>query len=148
MNSRHIILYDQLPGFCHAILKALKGGDVVALNGEIGAGKTTMTFFLAQAMGLKMDQAFSSPTFTILNQYQLDPWLINHVDLYRLNSFTDLENLDIINLLKDKNSITLIEWGDKFSELQDLYTKKIFLKHIKDKPSHREIICAGFTLDL
>lgn len=112
--------------------------------GDIGSGKTSFMFGLVKAVGYKTLHQFSSPTFTILNQYETDDCTINHVDLYRLNRYEELESLDIIPHFKQKDSITFIEWGDKFKELEEIYTKKISFYHVADKLNERRIVCEGF----
>jgi tRNA threonylcarbamoyl adenosine modification protein YjeE len=91
------------------------------------------------ALGGKHFQTFSSPTFTIFNQYQAGSWQVNHVDLYRLNRYADFEDLDLTGYFRAPKTITLIEWGDKFPEMQGLYTKKISFEYVPDDSASRSI---------
>ena len=92
-------------------LKKIKPQDVIFLYGEMGVGKTTFVKYLINEFQKENNQItteVTSPTFNILNEYQIKKTKINHYDLYRLNSTNELKDL---NLFDDKlNSITLIEW--------------------------------------
>lgn len=147
-HSRLLFL-DDLPEFTTKLAKSIVTGDIVSLTGEIGAGKTTFIFYLLRALGVSQNTAFSSPTFTILNQYETQaqhatPLLINHVDLYRLSRFAELEALDIIPLFEAPNTVSFIEWGDKFNELKSLYTKTLHFEYVDSKNLERWVQFEGF----
>ena len=93
------------------ILKKLKGGDVVFLYGEIGVGKTTFIKYLINGFQkenkLKLTEV-TSPTFNLLNEYQINQIKINHYDLFRLKSVEEIKNLGLFE--DNRNLITLIEW--------------------------------------
>ena len=97
--------------FALEFLKKIKPQDVIFLYGEMGVGKTTFVKYLINGFQKENNQItteVTSPTFNILNEYQIKKIKINHYDLYRLNSVDELKDL---NLFDDKlNSITLIEW--------------------------------------
>ena len=97
--------------FALEFLKKIKPQDVIFLYGEMGVGKTTFVKYLINGFQKENNEIITevtSPTFNILNEYQIKKIKINHYDLYRLNSADELKNL---NLFDDKlNSITLIEW--------------------------------------
>ena len=101
----------QTEEFALRFLKKIKPQDIIFLYGEMGVGKTTFVRYLINGLQKKNDQIITevtSPTFNILNEYQIKKIKINHYDLYRLNSVNELKDL---NLFDDKlNSITLIEW--------------------------------------
>ena len=100
--------------FALEFLKKIKPQDVIFLYGEMGVGKTTFVKYLINGFQKENNEIITevtSPTFNILNEYQIKKIKINHYDLYRLNSADELKNL---NLFDDKlNSITLIEWPQK-----------------------------------
>lgn len=92
---------------------------VVALEGELGAGKTTFVQGFARALGVK--ENVLSPTFVLMKIYKLP---INfklkhliHIDCYRIDSPKDLLHLGFRDLLKDKDAIILIEWADRIRRL-------------------------------
>tara|TARA_Y200000002_G_scaffold382685_1_gene400742 strand:- start:2335 stop:2790 length:456 start_codon:yes stop_codon:yes gene_type:complete len=101
----------QTEEFALRFSKKIKPQDIIFLYGEMGVGKTTFVRYLINGLQKKNDQIITevtSPTFNILNEYQIKKIKINHYDLYRLNSVDELKDL---NLFDDKlNSITLIEW--------------------------------------
>lgn len=75
------------------IASTLKGGEVILLSGDLGAGKTTFTKGLAKALGI--DDEVTSPTFTILNVYEDGRLKLNHLDMYRVESADELAELGI-----------------------------------------------------
>ena len=109
----------------------LKGGDIVLLCGNLGAGKTHFAQGIADGLGVK--QHVTSPTFTVMNIYELhrDPKIkfLAHIDTYRLNSFADLKNVGLDDYLGAHDTITLIEWADKFGQDFPLTGKKIQIKN-------------------
>ena len=93
------------------VSKKLKPGNIIFLYGEMGVGKTTFIRYLINKFqkdnDLKITEV-TSPTFNLLNQYEINQIKIDHYDLFRLKSYEEVKNLD---LFQDKlNSITLIEW--------------------------------------
>ena len=99
------------------IFKKLKLGDIVFLYGEMGVGKTTFIKYLIngfqQKNKLKLTEV-TSPTFNILNEYQIDKIKINHFDLFRLKSVEEIKNLDLFE--NSSQVITLIEWPQIIKE--------------------------------
>ena len=97
--------------------KKLKPGNVVFLYGEMGVGKTTFIRYLINNFQknnkLEMTEV-TSPTFNLLNEYQINKIKINHYDLFRLKSVEEIKNLD---LFEDSfNAVTLIEWPQIIKE--------------------------------
>ncbi|MCK5808366.1 tRNA (adenosine(37)-N6)-threonylcarbamoyltransferase complex ATPase subunit type 1 TsaE [bacterium] len=88
-------------------------GDVILLDGQLGAGKTAFTAALCQGFSLPRE-AVASPTYTILRQYFHDDLTINHWDFYRISSLDELEATDFFELTADKKSITIVEWASLF----------------------------------
>ena len=86
-------------------------GDIVFLIGEMGVGKTTFVRYLINEFQKKNNldlTEVTSPTFNILNEYQIEDINIKHYDLYRLKEFNEINNLGILEDIK--NSLILIEW--------------------------------------
>ena len=89
----------------------LKGGEFVFLYGEMGVGKTTfIKYFINEYQKINnlIQTEITSPTFSLLNEYQVKDIRIKHYDLFRINRKEDINNLDIFE--KDNKLITLIEW--------------------------------------
>ena len=123
---------DETQKLAENLAKTLRAGTVIAINGELGTGKTTFVRFLVQARGITDN--VHSPTFNILNIYQ-GKIPIYHFDFYRLNNSADLENIGGAEFIPAKDGVTVIEWAEKFSEaLPDDYleikitvdTKRVF----------------------
>jgi len=92
-------------------IKKIKPGNIIFLYGEMGVGKTTFIKYLINALQKKnkLEQTeVTSPTFNLLNEYQVNEIKVNHYDLYRLKSIEEIKNLDLFE--NNKNTITLIEW--------------------------------------
>lgn len=104
---------EQTQALAEQIAQQLPPGAVIALNGDLGAGKTIFVRFLAQACGNPAH--VHSPTFNILNIYSGKPTLY-HFDFYRLSSIEDLENIGGAEFIPSADGITLIEWAEKFPE--------------------------------
>ena len=101
--------------------KYLKGGEFVFLYGEMGVGKTTfIKYFINEYQKIyNLTQTeITSPTFSLLNEYQVKDIRIKHYDLFRINRKEDINNLDIFE--KDNKLITLIEWPQLIADKQDI----------------------------
>ena len=92
--------------------------NVIALFGDLGSGKTTFTQGVGKALGIS--QRITSPTFILMRRYEItdnQKWdFLFHVDLYRTNSFHDIEGLGLLDLMKDPKNLFVIEWADKMKE--------------------------------
>lgn len=97
---------------------SLQGGEVIALSGNLGAGKTIFVKFLATALGVKED--VTSPTFVLMKIYSArvrDIRRLVHVDCYRLDGQNDLFDIGLEEYLQDPKTVMVIEWADKISNL-------------------------------
>jgi len=108
----------------------LTGGQVVALMGELGTGKTCLTQGIAQGMGIAGDYYVTSPTFTLINEY---PGRIPlyHMDVYRLSGPHDLEDMGYREYFYG-DGIVVIEWAEKVAGILPTGTVMISLKHGND----------------
>ena len=107
---------------------------VVALEGELGAGKTTFVKGLAKILGIKAK--IKSPTFTLIKKYKLgknsklkSKKYLYHIDCYRLKDHKDMLVLGMKDMLKDKDNLILIEWPERIRKI-------LPKKHIKIKIDH------------
>lgn len=123
--------------FAKEIGSKLKGGDVVAYIGGLGAGKTTFTRGLAIGMGLGDD--VTSPTFAIVNEYR-GKINLYHFDMYRIMNTESLETTGFFDYLSDDN-VLAIEWSENIKDALDENTIYITINKIDDNT--REIIIDG-----
>ena len=103
--------------FASKFLKKIKPGCSIFLYGEIGVGKTTFIRYLInkfQKINKLEITEVTSPTFNLLNEYQINELKINHYDLFRLKSAEEIRNLDLFE--DSKNTITFIEWPQLIKE--------------------------------
>ena len=91
------------------IADALEPGDVVALIGDLGTGKTALTKYIAEGLGVK--EEISSPTFTIIKEYKSGRLPLYHFDVYRLGSGEELLDIGAGDIL-DGDGACVIEWAD------------------------------------
>ncbi len=100
------------------LLATLQPGAVLALHGELGAGKTCFVQGLARALGVR--RAVTSPTFTLINEYA-GPLRLYHIDLYRINSPEEALRLGLDEYVHG-DGITAIEWAERVAELLPPHT--------------------------
>ena len=93
--------------FGRALAAHLRPGDVVVLTGDLGAGKTACSQGIAAGLGVT--ERVTSPTFTIVQEYEGDV-PVQHLDLYRLGSVQEVLDLGLDETIEDR--VTLVEWGD------------------------------------
>ena len=113
--------------------KYLKGGELVFLYGEMGVGKTTFVKYLIneyQKINNLTQTEITSPTFSLLNEYQVKDIRIKHYDLFRINRKEDINNLDIFE--KDNKLITLIEWPQLIADKQDMKFIALTFNYLND----------------
>ncbi len=119
MNKRYTVLLNDIPTLAKDIAAQLKGGETLALIGDLGSGKTTFTKALAKAIGIRTH--VPSPTFVIMNQYagkvkDGKKVTLFHVDLYRTKGFREAEHLGLAEQWGKAENITIIEWADKIKK--------------------------------
>ncbi len=120
--------------FAEEVLRRLPSGGVIALHGDLGAGKTCFVQGLAQALGVR--SAVNSPTFTLINEHEgTQP--LHHVDLYRIGSADEALGLGIDDLLFG-GGITAIEWAERIACLLPPTTIHVTLE-AGDGPEVRRI---------
>ena len=113
--------------------KYLKGGEFIFLYGEMGVGKTTFVKYFIneyQKINNLTQTEITSPTFSLLNQYQVKDIRIKHYDLFRINRKEDINNLDIFE--KDNKLITLIEWPQLVADKQDIKFIALTFNYLND----------------
>lgn len=140
---------------------AIPAGQVIALSGELGAGKTTLTQGIAAGLGITA--RVTSPTFTLINQYQPGErrLLLIHIDIYRLGDDTaaaqqEAHNLGLHEILNDApepddhsaGAVVVIEWAERIRELLPLTTLYIHLEAAPDNADARTVTIAALGLEV
>jgi tRNA threonylcarbamoyladenosine biosynthesis protein TsaE len=92
----------------------VRGGDTIALIGDLGAGKTTLVVGLVAGLG---GGAAASPTFSLVNEYPAGRLVVWHADLYRIERAAELPELGLDDVIGDPRGICVIEWADRFDVL-------------------------------
>jgi len=130
--------------FGEKIGRSLKPGDIVALTGELGAGKTTLIQGIAK--GLNINEHVTSPTFTLINEYK-GTYPFFHLDLYRLDNPAQIEDLGINEYFDNKDGIMVIEWAEKLGKLMPNNAMQIKMESTGE--SERKIwLSSGFQARL
>jgi tRNA threonylcarbamoyladenosine biosynthesis protein TsaE len=113
-----------------ALGRAIGAGVVVALTGELGAGKTC--FVQGLVRGLGVETRATSPTFVLVNEYQ-GHVPVHHVDLYRIDRLADVQDLF------DRHSVTLVEWAERLGPLLPPDAVRVHIDGVGDEPRHIRI---------
>ena len=110
--------------------RTLRPGDVVALYGELGSGKTCLVQGLARGLGVSTGA--TSPTFVLVNEYR-GRLPVHHVDAYRTSSLTELMDLGLLDLM-GAEGVTLVEWADRAEPLLPPRTIRVHIDGVGDEP--------------
>ena len=106
--------------------ESLSAGDVVAMVGDLGTGKTTLTGYIARGLGIK--ETVSSPTFTIIKEYNSGRLPLYHFDVYRIGDPEELFNISADEYF-DGDGVCVVEWADLVSEELPENSKYIFIEY-------------------
>ncbi len=125
---------SQAEDYASQLASEVQGGEIIALIGELGSGKTTFTKAFGKTLGVK--QSISSPTFVMMQEFatstksKKEPkrnLYLYHLDLYRTKNFKEVEGLGITQWWGHPETITVIEWADKILEYLPKNSKIIYL---------------------
>ncbi len=109
----------------------LRGGEVLALRGNLGTGKTHLIKGLALGAGVTEGDVVNSPTFVLVNEYE-GRFDIYHIDAYRLDSEEDFEKLGFDDMISP-GSVVVVEWADKVKNvLKDIECIDVRLEHVDE----------------
>lgn len=132
---------DQVDQIASDLVKQFAGKQVWVFQAEMGAGKTTLIAAIGRAMGIQ--QAMSSPTFSIMNEYEIKGKLIYHMDWYRLENEAEARQAGV-EAAMDQADLSLVEWPEKAPnlvpedalflkiEVLDPSLRRIFINHQKE----------------
>lgn len=119
----------------------LAPGDVVALVGELGAGKTTLTQGIVRGLGVGEEHYIGSPTFTLINEY-MGRMPVYHLDFYRIETPQELVNLGLEEYLYGEG-VAVIEWADKIETLLPEEHMMITLQYVDRSVRTLEVVVHG-----
>ena len=141
-----ITLEDKTSELARNFSRILNKGDVAYFHGEIGVGKTTFIRHLInnlqQLNKINLTEV-TSPTFNLVNEYDVGNFIIHHYDLYRLTDYSEIKNIGLFE--NKKEIVTLIEWPEKIKETidnkinlffeynDDLNKRYLTIKRVKNK---------------
>lgn len=112
----------------------LKGGEVISLEGNLGAGKTVISKGIARGLGITA--VVNSPTFVLMKVYPVRGnkriSTLVHVDAYRLQGHEELLNIGLGDYLGQPDTVVLIEWGDKVREILPRNSQRFLVKHMNE----------------
>jgi len=120
--------------------KLLDAGDTVCLYGDLGAGKTNITYGIAQGLDVQ-EQYITSPTFTFVNEYQGRVPLY-HIDLYRLKDPDELENIGFEEYI-ESDGVTVIEWAERAEDELPVESLNVYLTYVDEKSREIGFLAEG-----
>lgn len=115
---------------------------VITIEGDLGAGKTTLTRAICRGYGVSAD--VTSPTFTIVHEYEGTRSKVYHLDLYRLRDPRELVSIGWDDLLSER-ALVIVEWPDRAPALMPHGHVPISLSHVPGRPDHRILYAGGHT---
>lgn len=113
-----------------ALAQSITAPAIVTLTGDLGAGKTVFSRGFARALGV--EGPISSPTFTIVQEYELSTGTLYHMDLYRISSDEEAISFGIEDFLNDPNAINLIEWPQRLEWLLPENIITVEMSHVSE----------------
>ena len=119
----------------------LRPNDVLALVGELGAGKTLFATGLARGMGVPEECYVASPSFALIHEYPARLPLY-HIDLYRISSVVELEDLGLHEYF-EREGVSAVEWFDRFRATWPAHTLEIELRLAAEEPDTRLLVLSG-----
>ena len=135
-STVHNFTLEELRAWGEELGTSLKPGAIIALQGELGTGKTTLAQAICRGVGIRED--VTSPTFALVNEYHANGRSVFHLDLYRLSGPADLTNLawdDIIN----SGEIVIIEWPERAADRLPDEAQHITLDYVPGDDSRRTL---------
>jgi tRNA threonylcarbamoyl adenosine modification protein YjeE len=131
-----VLTRDELVSWGESLGRSLSAPCLIAMEGDLGAGKTTLAQAICRGLGVRGE--VTSPTFALVNQYEVRRETVYHLDLYRLSGPADLTNLgwdEIIN----SGAVVIVEWSDRAGERLPPNAMRISLAHIPGDHGRRRL---------
>ena len=131
-----VVGLDETKKLASNFASEIKGGEVVLLSGDLGAGKTTFTKFVFESLGVK--EVVNSPTFAILKSYD-GKFKLHHFDTYRITIEEAIES-GFDEIFQEKDSVIFIEWSENIAQLLPEKTIKVNIKYLSENEREFEIL--------
>jgi tRNA threonylcarbamoyladenosine biosynthesis protein TsaE len=143
MRMKSIITKDQIQSVAEKLLRSAKDlrnqtksvmATAITLSGDLGAGKTTLTQRLATLLGVK--EHVISPTFVIMKKYKTTDNVFKnliHIDTYRLDKSSELENLGWQELRANPENLIILEWPERVPEIAETADIAVLLEHVDEE---------------
>src|ERR1700689_5412782 len=136
---------EETIAFGRTLAELLTPPKLVLLRGDLGAGKTTLVKGIAAAFGAAEEEDVTSPTFTLIHEYRGPRATLFHIDLYRIDTQRELETLGLDDLRSERDSILLIEWGEKFPRFVRERDVEISLEREGENGRMIRVLCQLFA---
>ena len=129
---RNVIIRDETETkkFATDVAQTLKKGDVIALVGDLGTGKTTLSKYIAEALGIT--ETITSPTFTIVQEYHSGRLPLYHFDVYRVDDIEEMCRIGYEEYFYGEG-VCIVEWADIVEEIIPEDAKVIFIEYGEDE---------------
>ena len=129
---RNVIIRDETETkkFATDVAQTLKKGDVIALVGDLGTGKTTLSKYIAEALGIT--ETITSPTFTIVQEYHSGRLPLYHFDVYRGDDIEEMYRIGYEEYFYGEG-VCIVEWADIVEEIIPEDAKVIFIEYGEDE---------------
>ena len=129
---RNVIIRDETETkkFAIDVAQTLKKGDVIALVGDLGTGKTTLSMYIAEALGIT--ETITSPTFTIVQEYHSGRLPLYHFDVYRVDDIEEMYRIGYEEYFYGEG-VCIVEWADIVEEIIPEDAKVIFIEYGEDE---------------
>ena len=136
---------EETIAFGRTLAELLTPPKLVLLRGDLGAGKTTLVKGIAAAFDAAEEEDVTSPTFTLIHEYRGPRVKLYHIDLYRIDTQRELETLGLDDLRSERDSILLIEWGEKFPRFVRERDVEISLEREGENGRMIRVLCQLFA---
>jgi tRNA threonylcarbamoyladenosine biosynthesis protein TsaE len=136
---------EETIAFGRTLAELLTPPKLVLLRGDLGAGKTTLVKGIAAAFDAAEEEDVTSPTFTLIHEYRGPRVKLYHIDLYRIDTQRELETLGLDDLRSERDSILLIEWGEKFPRFVRERDVEISLEREGENGRMIRVLCPLFA---
>jgi tRNA threonylcarbamoyladenosine biosynthesis protein TsaE len=133
---------DELVTWAERLGRNIQPPLVITIEGDLGAGKTTLTRAICRGYGVAAD--VTSPTFTIVHEYDGARSKVYHLDLYRLKDPRELVTIGWDDILAER-ALVIVEWPDRAPALMPRGHIPIGLSHVPERPDHRILYAGGHT---